>query len=101
LLGLRRARPQGRASAPPLVGAALLGALAALMAYAAARPLQLAGRTYKPGEIVRAKDIPARKLQSLLNLRRLLPVADDEPSAAAPAAVRKPAPRRGKAAPAA
>ena len=90
--------PQGRAPPAPLVGEARLGALAALMAYAATRPLQMGGHSYKPGEVVRAQDIPTRKLQSLLNLRRLVPVADDEPTAAAPRAPRKPAPRGRRAA---
>lgn len=50
-----------------------------MTAYKALRPLLLAGRKYEPGDVIPAATIPARTLQPLLNLRRVVAV-NDEPT---------------------
>jgi len=46
------------------------------MAYVASRRLVLLGKTYDAGEAIPAEVIPERKLQGLLNLRKVLTVPD-------------------------
>ena len=53
------------------------------MRFVAGRPMMLNGKPYKPGEEIPAELIPQRKLQALLNLRKVLTVPDLSPSAAA------------------
>ena len=50
------------------------------MPYVAARRLVLMGKNYDAGSIVPADLIPERKLQGLLNLRKLLTVAEKQPT---------------------
>ena len=50
------------------------------MAYVAARRLVLLGKSYDAGDDIPASIIPERKLQGLLNLRKVLTVPDKSPS---------------------
>ena len=69
------------------------------MPYVAARRLVLMGKTYDAGAVIPADLIPERKLQGLLNLRKLLTVADKPTSTTPePAVLRGRRPERAAAA---
>ena len=54
------------------------------MAYVAARRLVLLGKTYDAGVAIPADVIPERKLQGLLNLRKILTVPDKPTTSTTP-----------------